>query len=462
MMSYHDGELSAFREARIREHLSSCESCAAALEGLERADRAVSVTEPTPEYWSSFTERVMDRVRSEERVAAGTDASGRGIHPWRPLWRVAPAVTVVFVAVVAIGILFEMRRSVPPSRVMAPGAHIGKTDGGAVPKEGSAGEALTREMSEKDPDARSVRTEDDRALRGRMLPPREQMPTGAGRGEERVVRKTLPGEEIKKTGPLAAAEGQESPGVRAIPPGERDYSPPIDREGGVMPGAGLRERESVDMAFEAAEERRSSPPPAPEAHRMVVRPEAYFETPGEDAYRTGPEARTPSQVATLNENAAGSGILSKDVRAYLDSRFGKEPYAVLYNEDLNRDGITEIVAVLPADGGRAVDVIADAFYQRVFSGLVAFREGVVLQEISGKIVEQVVVRADRASDATGLTVTMAGSSGWTIRPAEDPSGRGFTLNSIDLSGDVSPDQAVLWDDVKGYYSLQQEAAPAVR
>ena len=129
-----------------------------------------------------------------------------------------------------------------------------------------------------------------------------------------------------------------------------------------------------------------------------------------------------------------------------------------------RVGINEVVAVLPANGGRAADIISDPEEQRAFSGMVAFREGVVVQEVSGRIVEQVIVMDDRVEDATGLVVTWADNAGWTIRPMGGPDRRGLTLNSITVSGDVSEDQEVIWDDSRANYNLLQEvpAAPAVR
>ncbi len=72
------------------------------------------------------------------------------------------------------------------------------------------------------------------------------------------------------------------------------------------------------------------------------------------------------------------------------------------------------------------------------------------------------MRDNRVEDAGGLAVSAANSAGWTIRPMGGPDRRGLTLNSIDLSGGVSADQAIVWDDLEGRYNLQQGPTPAVK
>ncbi len=464
MMAFHDGELSVSRSARVRDHLSACSQCTAILEELEMVDGTVQVTEPAPEYWDSFTGRVMNRIRADQRTAE-EGAREKILHQWRPLWRLAPAISIVFVAVVAVGVFFEMKRPVDLPTEMAPMTKaVGKTvrrEAPAVGEEVYENSATADDaVDDRDGYLEAVKGKEDGrrddsaaiqepkaieggfdipAAREQVAPPPSELPRRTGEvavrpegGEHRTARFAT-----EKMTAGAQKDLQESP--------ERESTGPAALK---APEAGVR------SYFQ------------PEAGRETSYPPAEMPPSGPGTEFEGFQSRfsTPSfsQVAMLEGNVLTSRDLSDGVRAYLSDRFQGRKYTVLYNEDLNRDGIVEVVAVIPADGGRAVDAISDPEDQQAFSGMVAFGEGVVVQEISGRVVEQVIVRNDRAKDGAGLAVTAADLAGWTIRPMGGPDGRGLTLNSIKVSGDVSADQAVRWDDVKGTYMLMKEPMPAIK
>ena len=431
IMSFHDGELPETRKVKVGEHLSSCGDCKSLFERLQVADRAVRVPDPGQEYWNSFTGRIMQRVRAEE--SAGRRKSTETImHQWRPLWKLAPAFSAVFVAVVAAGILLDVGK---PPRPMKDTTPLEKTVGETVPvteqEEGIPSEKVSRFFTDADD---MEFKEHKRADRDRPASLERQKASELAIGSG-VAVDALSGREMETTADVVIPPSQmKAPEFSELAP------------------------EQMKAEMEPGDLQREGPEGVYESN--VVAPAKVFEARAKRRY----DVPSFSQVAVLDGNIPVSHELTGNLREYLDSRFAGEDYKILYNEDLNRDGINEVVAVLPANGGRAADIISDPEEQRAFSGMVAFREGVVVQEVSGRIVEQVIVMDDRVEDATGLVVTWADNAGWTIRPMGGPDRRGLTLNSITVSGDVSEDQEVIWDDSRANYNLLQEvpAAPAVK
>lgn len=107
LMPYHDGELPLSRRSQLNEHLLMCSDCSSILEDLEKADSAATIPDPGPEYWSSFTNRVMesvDKPGGEKKHAFRLPVRERT----QSFWRFAPALSAALVLVVAAGLLLDI------------------------------------------------------------------------------------------------------------------------------------------------------------------------------------------------------------------------------------------------------------------------------------------------------------------------------------------------------------------
>lgn len=150
LMPYHDSELPLSRRSMLEEHLLGCPSCSAILDDLERADTAANVPDPGPEYWSSFTGRVMDRIDDagleRKPVARLRDLAGFG----RAL-RYAPALSAVLVLVVAAGLLVDVniRIRMPFGKPALEKSVAEKDDAGRYDKDARASEPAAFAMKEK-------------------------------------------------------------------------------------------------------------------------------------------------------------------------------------------------------------------------------------------------------------------------------------------------------------------------
>ena len=130
LMAYHDGELGRGLTGRIRRHLEKCPACSNALKALEKTDRAAGIAQfpdPGPEYWESFTDRVMERAGGEAGDTAAKAPRLRGFYPVR----LAPALSIALVAVVAAGVLLKIRQPVSP--VQPYYGDVRKSTGDALP-----------------------------------------------------------------------------------------------------------------------------------------------------------------------------------------------------------------------------------------------------------------------------------------------------------------------------------------
>ncbi len=128
LMPYHDGELPLSRRSQINEHLLMCSDCTSILEDLERADSAATVPDPGPEYWSSFTNRVMqsvDKLGEEKKHGIRLPVRER----LQNFWRLAPALSAALVLVVAAGLLLDIDVRIKIPGQSAPGEKlaVGKT-----------------------------------------------------------------------------------------------------------------------------------------------------------------------------------------------------------------------------------------------------------------------------------------------------------------------------------------------
>ena len=110
-MPYHDGELSPTMRQKIQAHLASCDRCAGILGRLEKADGRALVPEPDQTYWEELTGRVMDRVRQESKEESEVRQKKDERRGFTAA-RLSPAFSIVFVALIAAGVLMEIKRPV--------------------------------------------------------------------------------------------------------------------------------------------------------------------------------------------------------------------------------------------------------------------------------------------------------------------------------------------------------------
>jgi hypothetical protein len=111
LMAYHDGELGMADTKKVKEHLDGCMKCSGLLAALKKADHATgsaALNGPDATYWNTFTDRVMEKVEKE--------TPDRKYKPWRVPYRsfpspfrLAPALSVALVVVVAAGVLLKVR-----------------------------------------------------------------------------------------------------------------------------------------------------------------------------------------------------------------------------------------------------------------------------------------------------------------------------------------------------------------
>jgi hypothetical protein len=116
MMAYHDGELGLDVKGRIEKHLEVCEGCTDLLRALERGDHATGAADthdPGSEYWNEFTGRVMDRIR-QEVLTKNHGPQRAPLHSGFSPARLAPALSIALVAVVAVGVMMKIRQPVIP------------------------------------------------------------------------------------------------------------------------------------------------------------------------------------------------------------------------------------------------------------------------------------------------------------------------------------------------------------
>jgi hypothetical protein len=116
LMAYHDGELGLNLKGRIGKHLKTCEECSGLLGVLERGDRVAGeagVPDPASEYWDTFTGRVMDRIRQETLTGHPKSQRAPARYGLSPA-KLAPALSIALVAVVAAGVMMKIRQPVIP------------------------------------------------------------------------------------------------------------------------------------------------------------------------------------------------------------------------------------------------------------------------------------------------------------------------------------------------------------
>jgi len=112
LMAYHDGELKGFWAASVARHLKSCPECARLLKAMERADeiaQSASAPAPDPTYWETFNGRVMEKVAGEISPDGRQPAGSPPRFRLSPL-RLAPALSMALVVVVAAGVLLKIRQ----------------------------------------------------------------------------------------------------------------------------------------------------------------------------------------------------------------------------------------------------------------------------------------------------------------------------------------------------------------
>lgn len=119
LMAYHDEELPRSERGRIEEHMNTCPRCSGMLEDLVRADSAAGPPGPGPQYWDSFTARVMASVK-EEPIPARIGREKPQEKPGPAFLRFIPALSVALVFVVAVGLYFGGRVEFPVGSDMAP------------------------------------------------------------------------------------------------------------------------------------------------------------------------------------------------------------------------------------------------------------------------------------------------------------------------------------------------------
>lgn len=119
LMAYHDEELSRTGRGRVEKHLNACPGCSGMLGDLIRADSAASLPGSGPEYWDSFTDRVMARVRGEP-TPARMGRKKTGEKPGPAFLRFVPALSVALVFVVAVGLYIGSRVELPTLKVPMP------------------------------------------------------------------------------------------------------------------------------------------------------------------------------------------------------------------------------------------------------------------------------------------------------------------------------------------------------
>lgn len=113
LMAYHDGELTAAWSEKVKNHIISCGICQEELKRLKTADQGLVLPDPGTEYWDGFNERIMDRVKGATVFLPRRMKSKRpkGTIRYR---RLAPALSLGLVVVVAAGLLMELRGPVLP------------------------------------------------------------------------------------------------------------------------------------------------------------------------------------------------------------------------------------------------------------------------------------------------------------------------------------------------------------
>ncbi|TNF49048.1 hypothetical protein EP232_01795 [bacterium] len=117
LMAFHDGELTGIRFKKMEKHILSCPTCKQALKELEAVDLTITVPEPESEYWEGFTGRIMDRVK-DEPVDVPLQIKVPEPKSSYKIMRLAPAFSIALVAVVAAGLLMEIRGPIAPRQSM--------------------------------------------------------------------------------------------------------------------------------------------------------------------------------------------------------------------------------------------------------------------------------------------------------------------------------------------------------
>lgn len=121
LMAYHDGELKGFSAARVARHLESCPDCARLLKAMERADeiaQTASGPAPDPAYWETFTGRIMEKV-ARETSSDGRQPAGPPPRFRLSPFRLAPALSMALVVVVAAGVLLKIRQPAVTEKTLA-------------------------------------------------------------------------------------------------------------------------------------------------------------------------------------------------------------------------------------------------------------------------------------------------------------------------------------------------------
>ncbi len=274
LLAYHDGELSAGLSRRLERHLQSCEECSRILQRIRQADEAAgdsglfkSLEGPPHDdkYWGSFTARVLDRV--EREAATRAPRKERTPGPWDLLVpRLAPALSVALVIVVAAGVFMKVREPapVPTSPVIV--TELGQqtpsppVEEGRPPAREETGEASPAVIPEKESSrspAPSLPEKEEAMARKAAAPSPDEDRTvgktgGEGQAEEKKAVAVAAGDRLEP--PAAVSPPPQAP-RREVPPPE---PPPLKTEARVP---------AVEKIQQASppEDGKAAPPPAPVA-----------------------------------------------------------------------------------------------------------------------------------------------------------------------------------------------------
>lgn len=103
--AYKDGKLSPGRRKEIEEHIRACEPCRSAFSAIDRILDA-SASLPSFETAEGFTGRLLDRIRSSERVKPAPASRLRWFVP-----RLAyGSLVMIFAAAVSFGVFYMAER----------------------------------------------------------------------------------------------------------------------------------------------------------------------------------------------------------------------------------------------------------------------------------------------------------------------------------------------------------------
>jgi hypothetical protein len=554
LMSYHDGELTGALERDIREHLAGCGDCAATLKMLGEADRAAGIDTPGEEYFDGLTARVMDAVRHEK-----AEAEEKGADYWwhrltrMPMMRLAPALSLALVTVVAIGVWYQggkmnVRKLEAPREMVAKApsppldlskeaaeasdmevSHLGEGEGNLELRGFSELDQVKPVTKEKSgsyrkedepgtpaiPDEKKVvlepETEPDRSDKDTAAPPgeiyeqfdddSESVVTEAGRdtyyadadadadtdgGEETVAgslgssadgsRRQEKADELdmqaagKTEVPEMAAAGVLKESDDRLPPVEAEKTAampePATGPAPVVAASPVPQPESVARPRAKKIAQASSEPLAAEAQESTVvevmeapapvLEEALEPEPPTDLSSVG-RVEMDSELEPSSAAAREKALLPPEVQEVLDRYFGRGAYIVIHNQDLNGDGINEIVAVQPLQSGLERSFTYDRATQAPLPQAQQFTRGLVVQKVNGSIQQQLVIDESRIEDMLQNSLPADGANVvYTLRQDTQGDPRNLLLNTIPVSGTASSDQLILWDEAERAYRIDTQ------